>query len=659
VAGLFAGPACRGVVGNDDLGAGSESTGPRQGETVGDKHDCLECSDELPSLNMRLLHYLEIENFKRFGERQRIELDHPAVLIGPNNCGKTSAIQALALWSQAVQTWYDARRDSSAKERTATSLNRLNIVSVPVQRTRFFWHNTQVRKGNKDIPLIITVGVEFQGQVRPVSMRFRNQGDELVYCSPDPAMETDLTLVAHAASLKVELLYPMSGLDTEEPILQPGRVDVLLGQGRTADVLRNLCLAVARSSTQDWQRIVDLMQRLFHVVLDTPRETARGSIALQYRQQGVKEPLDLSSAGRGFLQMLLVFSYLYSHKRSVLLVDEPDAHLEILRQKQVYVLLRDIASENDSQVVIVTHSEVILDEALDKNLTLLLEGRADDLARKQDIRNSLHHFGAEHYVKARERGYVLYVEGGTDVDMLRALAERLQHPVAKIWDERLNSFYVQNNYPLQDLDAELERVEGGFGVTPREHFQGLRKLLPHLKGLAILDNDGQQRQDRDEGALAIRYWKRYEAENYFITPELLRQYALRQYPSDDLFSGQAAAAVDEALEEVILADVFDGNTTDHQAWRSLPPEASRLVWDAKTERRKLSALAEGFFRRLAQKLGGAMLLTKGELHRLVASVPLTSIPEEVNVKLDALEALFQMSRPAEEDAVQSSITDSE
>lgn len=113
---------------------------------------------------MRLLHYLEIQNFKRFGERQRIVLDHPAVLIGPNNCGKTSAIQALALWSQAVQTWYDTRKTSSAKERTATSMNRLNIVSVPVQRTRFFWHNTQVRTGNKDIALVITVGVEYKGR---------------------------------------------------------------------------------------------------------------------------------------------------------------------------------------------------------------------------------------------------------------------------------------------------------------------------------------------------------------------------------------------------------------------------------------------------------------------------------------------------------------
>ena len=600
---------------------------------------------------MRLLHYLEIENFKRFGERQHIELDHPAVLIGPNNCGKTSAIQALALWAQAVQTWYDARHGSSARERTATSINRLNIVAVPVQRTRFFWHNTQVRKGSKDIPLVITVGVQFRGQIRPLPMRFRNQGDELVYCTPDNSVMGDMDLIAHAAMLNVELLYPMSGLDTEEPILQPGRVDVLLGQGRTADVLRNLCLSVAKSSSEDWKRVCDLMKRLFNVALETPQETARGSIAMAYRQPGVKEALDISSAGRGMLQMLLVFAYLYSHKRSVLLVDEPDAHLEILRQKQVYVLLRDIASENGSQVVMVTHSEVILDEALDNNLTLLLEGRADDLARKQDIRNSLKHFGAEHYVKARERGYVLYVEGGTDVDMLRALAERLGHPVASIWDERINTFYVQNNYPLQDVDAELERVEGGFGVTPREHFKGLRNLLPSLTGLAILDNDGQNREDRNEGALAIRYWRCYEAENYFITPELLRRYALTRYPADDLFSEQTQSAIDAALAEVITESVFDDNEEDYRAWRDLPFEAARLVWEAKTERRKLSTVAEAFFRKLARILGGAMLLTKGELHRLVAYADLSAgAKAEVRSKLDLLAEVFAQAQRRSEEA---------
>jgi ABC-type nitrate/sulfonate/bicarbonate transport system ATPase subunit len=595
---------------------------------------------------MRLLHYLEIENFKRFGEKQRIELDHPAVLIGPNNCGKTSAIQALALWSQAVKTWYDSRKNSSARERTATPINRLNIVAVPVQRTRFFWHNTQVRTGSKDITVAITVGVEYQGKVVAIPMSFRNQGDELVYCTPDSLVASDLDLMRYAATLKVELLYPMSGLETEEALLQPGRIDVLLGQGQTAQVLRNLCLMVLKQSATDWKRIADLMQRLFNIKLSEPAETTRGSIELHYRQPGVKELLDVSSSGRGFQQMLLLFAYLFSHKGSVLMVDEPDAHLEILRQKQVYVLLRDIANENHSQVMMVTHSEVILDEALDHNLTLLLDGKADNLAKKHDIRNSLKNFGAEHYIKARERGYVLYVEGGTDVDMLRAMAELLHHPAAQLWDECINSFYVKNNYPEQSLDAELERVEGGFGVMPKQHFDGLRNLLPKLKGLAILDNDGQKQKSPLEGPLTVCYWKRYEAENYFITPELLRIYALKQFADLTLFSGYQQE-IDTVLDALIQEKIFDGIAADHQAWKQGPTDIARVLWDAKTENRKLSTFAEDFFRNLAVQLGGQMLLTKGELHRLVPHANRERIPAEVSEKLDLLVQLFRVAAPSE------------
>lgn len=593
---------------------------------------------------MRLLHYLEIENFKRFGDKQRIVLDHPAVLIGPNNCGKTSAIQALALWSQAVKTWYDVRKDSSAKERTATALNRLNIVAVPVQRTRFFWHNTKVRTGAKDIPLTITVGIEFSGKVLALPMRFRNQGEELLYCAPDESVVANLDFLKYAALINVELLYPMSGLETEEAIVQPGRVAVLLGQGQPAQVLRNLCLMVAKDTPEDWMRIVALMRRLFNVTLETPQETTRGAIVMRYMQPGVREALDVSSSGRGFQQMLLIFAYLYSHKRSVLLVDEPDAHLEILRQKQVYVLLRDIASENQSQVVMVTHSEVILDEALDQNLTLLIDGKADDLASKPEIRNSLKHFGADHYIKARERGYVLYVEGGTDVDMLRALAERLNHPVAREWDERINSFYVQNNYPDKTLDSELERVEGGFGITPRDHFKGLRNLLPNLKGLAILDNDGRDRTGSTEGGLQLAYWRRYEAENYFVTPEILRQYALGQFAEMPLF-GNFQLEIDEVLDSLVREKVFEAIEADFQTWKHSPFEAARIVWEAKTQRLKLSVFAEEFFRRLAERLGGGMMLKKGELHRLISIVDPRTIAPEVSEKLDLLGDLFKAAMP--------------
>jgi len=235
---------------------------------------------------VRLLHYVEIENFKLFGEKQRIQLDHPAVIIGPNNCGKTSAIQALALWSQAVRTWHGIRGESKAKERPGVQLNRLEIVSVPVQKTRYFWLNMRVKKGsNENVYLIITVGVEFRGVVIPLSIRFHNDGDELVYCrvKEDSSYgtleneEAKKEFLEYVIGIKVELLYPMSGLSTLEPVYQDKFIGTLMGQGRTAEVLRNLCYKV---DSLEWAKIQALMHRLFQVELKSPTENAQGGIEL-------------------------------------------------------------------------------------------------------------------------------------------------------------------------------------------------------------------------------------------------------------------------------------------------------------------------------------------------------------------------------------------
>ena len=351
------------------------------------------------------------------------------------------------------------------------------------------------------------------------------------------------------------------------------------------------------------------MARLFAVQLGKPQETARGSINLFYRQDNVKELLDVALAGRGFQQLLLIVAYLYSHRGSVLLIDEPDAHLEILRQKQVYVLLREIASTNASQVILVTHSEVILEEALDRNLTLLLEGQADDLAAKTNIGNTLKHHGAEHYVRARQRGYVLYVEGRTDLDVLRALARRLHHRAAACWDER--------------------------------------EMVPGLVGLAILDSDGRERQDLDEGGLRIVHWNRYEGENYFVTPQVLKDHASHAYSDLPLFE-RFERETDEVLDALILERVFAGRARDFTTWQGLDADAARLVWESSTRDIKLSDFAEEFFRRLAARLGLAMLLRKGELHRLVDFADPASIPEEVSAKLDLLAEIFVAAKPGEE-----------
>jgi AAA15 family ATPase/GTPase len=598
---------------------------------------------------VRLLHYVEIENFKLFGDKQRIELDHPAVIIGPNNCGKTSAIQALALWSQGVKTWYGVRARSKARERRGVPLNRLEIVSVPVQKTRYFWSNVRVRKGsNKPVLLNITVGVEFQQQIVPLKMKFYNDGDDLVYCSIEEnssfgslSEEQKKKFMEYVADIKVELLYPMSGLSTDEPVYQNKFISTLMGQGRTAEVLRNLCFKCFQEKESNWVEIQKLMERLFQVKLHNPIENAQGHIDLYYTHStGTKASLELASLGRGSQQMLLIFAYLYSHPGSVLLIDEPDAHLEILRQKQIYVLLRDIATDKKSQIVMVTHSEVILDEAVENNLTLILNGITEDVSIKAKAKSSLKIFGTENYIKARDMGYVLYVEGSTDVDMIQALAKLIHHPVVELVDDRLNAYYVQNIYPEISIESELDRVEMGNETKPGKHFGHLRSLLSNLRGLAILDNDGHDRKDMTDQDLQILYWRRYEAENYFITPELLRKYTLNQYQTGNLFDDVNPEDVQGVLDDLVLEEVFGGEEDNFNTWKSAQTDQSRLIWETSTKLIKMSTFAEEYFRRLSDRLDRPMLLRKGQLHRLVEIVDAKSISHEVVEKLDALKMLL-------------------
>jgi ABC-type branched-subunit amino acid transport system ATPase component len=586
---------------------------------------------------MKLLHYVEIENFKRYGDIQRIELDHPAVLIGPNNCGKTSALQAIALWSIGLRTWQAESEDSKAEKRKGRALNRLNIHAVPVPKTRHFWHN--LKPGGKD--LRITVAVDVNGLPQPVTMVFRHHSsDELIYCEPTPETLAREAAFAVAGGLDVALLYPMSGISADEAVILPKRIEFLMGRGSTAEVLRNICLQVWERSPEDWREITGLMDRLFHVQLGTPAVNEKGGVDLAYEQAGTGGGMDLGLSGRGFQQMLLIFAHLYSHRGSVLLIDEPDAHLEILRQQQVYVLLRDLAHRNGCQVVMVTHSEVVLREALEKNLTLILGGTAENLARKADIVHALKHFGAEHYLKARETGHVLYVEGSTDVDMLRGFARRLGHPVKAALEDgaRLNVYYLQDNWPLAETspDRELERVEGGFGMSAEKHFLSLKSILPGLRGLEIQDNDGKQRSEGERNGLRQVVWKRYEPENYFITPELLLAFVESQSPHGDLFANQRQ----EILNRLILQQVFDGEEADFENYRRADPAFRKTLWRAQTQTRKLSTFAGDFFAQLAAATGSRVLLRKGGFHELIDLCDPSELNGEVTQKLDALHHLL-------------------
>jgi ABC-type glutathione transport system ATPase component len=276
----------------------------------------------------------------------------------------------------------------------------------------------------------------------------------------------------------------------------------------------------------DWNRITEIMSRLFLVSLNKPQMVpTRGSFILTYKQQDIDNDLEISLAGRGMQQILLILAFLFWHKNSIILVDEPDAHLEILRQKQVYDILNHLAAENNSQIIIATHSEAILDEAVETNLTLLLHGKAVNMANDArvgtHIRNSLQNYGIEHYYKAKLNPRILIVEGSTDKEILKEFAKHLDHEKAySILDDRLNVYYTQDTYPGRNFDSDVARASGSFRNL-MNYYQALKYVIPGLKAFAIYDKDKFDKQDEQTSDYTICYWQKYEIENYFISPKVL------------------------------------------------------------------------------------------------------------------------------------------
>lgn len=88
---------------------------------------------------------LTIRNFKRFDEAI-VDLDDNVVLIGPNNAGKTTALQALALWDAGYKAWIDKRGTGAApSKRPGIAINRRDLISIPVPESNLLWRDRHTR----------------------------------------------------------------------------------------------------------------------------------------------------------------------------------------------------------------------------------------------------------------------------------------------------------------------------------------------------------------------------------------------------------------------------------------------------------------------------------------------------------------------------------
>ncbi len=95
-----------------------------------------------------MLTQLTIRNFKTF-KSVDIELGERVVFIGPNNSGKTTALQALALWDIGLKRWIEKHGAAEGpKKRPGVTVNRRDLIAVPVPLANLLWRDLHVRESS-------------------------------------------------------------------------------------------------------------------------------------------------------------------------------------------------------------------------------------------------------------------------------------------------------------------------------------------------------------------------------------------------------------------------------------------------------------------------------------------------------------------------------
>ena len=557
-----------------------------------------------------MLTRLTVRNFKLFEEIE-LDLGRQVVLIGPNNAGRTTALQALALWDVGLKRWLEKRGAGAVPaKRPGVTVNRRDLIALPVPTAKLLWRDLHTHTGGRyedgrQRTEHVRIEIVVDGIDWSCGLEFDYANEESFYCRPLRREDGERMPVPEAArDVRVAYLPPMSGLASNETRLDQGAINVRLGEGRTAEVLRNLCYRILEEEGGEgrWERLDERIYKLFGSRLDKPKYIAeRGEISMTYQpRDGLR--LDLSACGRGQQQTMLLLAHMAASPGSVLLLDEPDAHLEILRQRQIYQVLSETADETRSQIIAASHSEVMLNEAAGRDVLIAFVGKPHRLDnRGSQVAKALKDIGFEHYLQAEKIGWVLYLEGATDLAILLALARRLGHPAVEL------------------LEAPYVHYVANQPRKAREHFHGLREAKPDLRGIAIYDRlEPPPEVDPNLPQLA---WRQREIENYLCRREVLLDFA----ESEGVRHGGALFGPD---------------------WRSHMEECTAAIEQALDTLGRPSPwgpdikatddFLDRLFARFYEQTDSPSLIRKADYHRLAEFLNVEDIDPEIVEKLDAI-----------------------
>ena len=563
---------------------------------------------------------LTLRNFKSVGE-QVYDFTRFDLLVGRNNSGKSTVLQAMAIWQFCVDEFHRSKRTGT----TGIQVVLPNFTALPVPEFNLLWKDRTDRNypldpatgKRKQEFVLIEIHLEWQdtaGKIGAFGVELRYHSPQTMYAIPSGGWSVFREREKAGSLPRIAYVPPFSGLEPTEKFLDISPMRQQVGKGQPGSVLRNLLLRVSSPSPRDngdqmpvrapaaadWKELADTVERWFSVKISPPRYESTKDVYITAEYNDSSRSYDIISGGSGFHQTLTLLAFLFGYRPTTILLDEPDAHLHVNLQREILDYFKRKSQELGTQFLIATHAEEFARGVDPSQIVSLLNRRPRRVESTPAVLKAMADVSNEEITRLMTSPFILYVEGESDERILRAWAGACGAQEA--------------------MDKVCFKTMGGGGKKNMKeradaHFEALQQIVPGVARLMLFDfDDADEAFHPEAGNPVLAEWKRKNIENYLLVPDAWRRAALQQLqsPADDLF-GQRTLK--------IINDFFvDQNLTlpPGRTWR----QVNANIFSVVNGKMILFENADGLFQQLRSTDPSVILIRE--------AVALSMTPEEIH-----------------------------
>jgi len=473
---------------------------------------------------------IQLRNFKRF-ETLSLTCKGENILVGPNNCGKSSILDALRIL-------YGAIRNARPRAPRVLDLGEEGVLTgyrIPVSAIPITLKNISHNYDSEDAILDFTHKNGTQLRIR------LNSSDEPLLYIQNRYTEVK-SGSQYFSSFPIDLIIvpTLAPFDEEE---EPRTRETVVKNRSTRLAARNFRNIWRRAPTEEFDVFRTLVEQTWPGVTINPPEDPGGNGVIPMFFSEHRYDREIYWAGFGFQVWLQILTHiLRGNPDSTIIIDEPDVYLHPDLQRRLLKLLR----ERYAQFFLATHStEIVNDADVGAVVAMRSDGRSPiRITKDSEYQALLDYLGSTENVelsKLARAKRILFFEG-KDRKILSRFANK-----------------VSAGHTVTDSDT-LILAAGGFSQWRRvsETAWTFKNVLNiEAKIYAVFDRDFRPTEEIDALQLALQdtgigchVWRRKEVENYAICPDSICRLIRRRLSAQEI-------EIDDAAVTKMLLEISD------------------------------------------------------------------------------------------------------